>query len=467
MSDTPRPHCQDLSAEHGSQRRRFLQTAAGTLAAAALAGCATSKPGETISAGSGPIPKGGKRVPLAPGEEIKIGVIGLSGPGMGGMGAGHCNAFTTLVKQGKENARIVAICDVNQLNIENAQNVLAKAGASQPADTYTDYKKVLARPDIHGVLIATPEHWHAQMAIDALGAGKDVYVEKPMTLRLGEALRLREVVLANPDLRLQVGTQMTNLPKYHEARKVIARGDIGAVVSSQTSYCRNSKGGEWNYYVLKPEWKPGAQWTPGQNLDWDAWCGPLGKQPWDPALYSRWRRYRKTSTGICGDLLVHVVTPMLVALGPDVGWPVRVVATGSHMVDKAMENHDNVQITVLFENGHQMVITGSTSNEVGLETLIRGHRGNIYLGGRNCVVRPERIYSEEMDEQTINCPDIGNDQDVHRLKWMSVMRTREQPDSDVNQGAKVMIIMDLATRSMWENAAFAFDPKSMTARKLA
>jgi predicted dehydrogenase len=189
--------------------------------------------------------------------------------------------------------------------------------------------------------------------------------------------------------------------------------------------------------------------------------------PWDAKVYSQWRRYRKTSTGIIGDLLVHEMTPMLVALGPENGWPVRVVANGSHLIDKEMENHDEVNISVLFESGHQMYVTGSTCNEVGVEKMIRGHKGNIYLGGRNCVVRPERVFVEELEgEKTINCPDIGDDQDMHRLKWMKCIRTRELPDSDVEQGTKVMVIVDLATRSMWEGGAFGFDPKTQTARKL-
>ncbi|MCA3004119.1 MAG: Gfo/Idh/MocA family oxidoreductase [Planctomycetaceae bacterium] len=451
-----------------TSRRSFLATTAGALAATALASTTLGKGDEArIGAGTAKVPTAAKRAPLAKDGTIKLGLIGMGGPGQGSMGTGHATAFTNLVGKGRENAEFVALCDVNKLNMEYCRNALAKAGQKTVPDTYGDYKKMLAREDIHGVIIATPEHWHAQMAIDAIAAGKDVYLEKPMTLNLPDALALRAVALANPDIRLQVGTQMTNLPKYHEARKVIQSGKLGPITMSQTSYCRNSKNGEWNYYVLRPEWKGAdAQWIPGDNLDWDAWCGPLGKMAWDPKLYSRWRRYRKTSTGILGDLLVHVITPMLVALGPDVGWPKRVVANGAHLVDKEMENHDNVSIAVQFESGHLMNIIGSTTNEVGLETLIRGNKGNIYLNSRHCVVRPERTYSEDFDEQTIQCPDIGNDQDMHRLKWCSCIRTRELPDSDVEQGSKVMVIVDLATRSIWDGGAWEFDYRSLTARKV-
>ena len=436
-------------------RRRFLLGLAAAAGAAGMAGSlASGAQPNARPVAERPVAKAKPRLPLAEGEPIRMGVIGT-----GGMGTSHCDAFCSLVKQGRENVQIVAISDVCKPRLENALRRCREHQPGVQVDAYYgSHRQLLARGDLHGVLIASPEHWHEVHAVDALLAGTDVYLEKPMTLRLDEAIRLREVVLANPDLRLQVGTQMTNLPKYHEARKVIASGTIGKPVWSQTSYCRNSRDGEWNYYNIDPNWQDGV------NIDWREWCGPLGAQAWDPVVYARWRRYRKYSTGIIGDLLVHVLTPMLVAIEP--GWPTRVVASGGHYIDKAMENHDQVNINIEFDSGHTMVLAGSTANEVGLETMIRGHMGNIYLGGRNCVVRPERIYADDVDMQTIECEDIGNDQDVHRLKWLECIRTRVQPDSDIEQGTKVMVMVDLATRSMWDGGAYEFDSKTMQTRKL-
>jgi len=449
-------HQHDRPDHPDVSRRGFLLSSAAAAGIAGVAGMLASAPAaKAVDAKpyTGPLKASRQRLKLADGEPIRIGVIGT-----GGMGTGHCEAFCSLAKQGKENVQIVALADVCKPRLEHAARKCREHQPSIDVQTYYgDHAPLLARGDLHGVLIASPEHWHEKHAIDALLTGHDVYLEKPMTLYLDEALRLRQVVMANPDLRLQVGTQMTNLPKYHEARKVIKAGTIGKPVFSQTSYCRNSKDGEWNYYHIDPNWKD------GENVDWRAWCGPMGEQPWDPVVYARWRRYRKWSTGIIGDLLVHVMTPMLVALEP--GWPVRVCASGGHYIDKTMENHDQVNLNIEFDSGHTMIIAGSTCNEVGLETLIRGHKGNIYLGGRNCVVRPERIYADDVDEQTIECADVGNDQDLHRLKWMKCIRTREQPDSDIEQGTKVMVMCDLASRSMWEGGAYAFDPLTMRARR--
>src|SRR5690606_28544655 len=117
-----------------------------------------------------------------------------------------------------------------------------------------------------------------------------------------------------------------------------------------------------------------------------------------------------------------------------------------------------------FEKEHTMIVAGSTCNEVGLETIIRGHKGNIYLGGSNCELRPERLYVDEVDRQEIRSEDIGNDQDAHRIDWLKCIRSREQVASPVTFATQVMVIVDLATRSMWEGKAFEFDPKTMTAK---
>jgi predicted dehydrogenase len=290
-------------------------------------------------------------------------------------------------------------------------------------------------------------------------AGKDVYLEKPMTLGLREALDLRQVVRSNPDNIFQVGTQKIMMPKYMEARKVIAEGGIGKPLWSQTSYCRNTTDGEWNYYPIDPAWQPGV------NLNWDEWCGPAGKRPWNPYVYARWRRYKDFSTGIVGDLLVHEITPLVLALD-SVGWPIKVSAIGGHYIDRDMENHDQVNLTVQFEGGHTMIVAGSTNNEYGLETMIRGQKANIFLTSRHCDVRPERPYAEEIEPHVVECPDIGNDQDQLRMDWLRCIRERAKPASDVELGAKVMVIVDLATRAMWTGHAQEFDPDRMLARRV-
>ncbi|NOG52902.1 MAG: Gfo/Idh/MocA family oxidoreductase [Planctomycetes bacterium] len=447
------PHAKPNKADQNSQSRRdFL---AATMAAAAattvLGSCSGS--GSTSRVISGDInrslPTSQPRVPVGEGETIRMAIIGT-----GGMGSGHMGAIMGFAKRKEENVQIVALCDVNQVRLA-AAHARCEKEQGITVDTYGNYHDVLARKDIHGVLVASPEHWHAQMAVDALAAGKDLYLEKPMCLRLPEALWLRRMVLANPQLIFQVGTQKMILPKWLKAREVIASGGIGKPTFSQTSYCRNSKDGEWLYYAIDPKV------IPGKTLDWDGWLGHLGPRDWDPALYARWRRYKDFSTGIVGDLLVHEMTPLMMAL--DMGWPTRVSASGGHYVDKVMENHDQVNLTVEFEGEHTMIVAGSTCNDIGLEVMVRGHEASIWMNSNDVLIRPQRHWVDEIDEQTIQCGNIGNDQDQLRKNWLGCIRTRKPAVSGVDLATKMMVAVDLATRSMWEGHAFAFDPKTMTA----
>ena len=113
-----------------------------------------------------------------------------------------------------------------------------------------------------------------------------------------------------------------------------------------------------------------------------------------------------------------------------------------------------------------MIVAGATNNEVGLETMIRGDRANIYLGSRNCVIRPERAYADDVDAETIRGDNIDNDQDYLRLNWLECIRSREPAVSNIDLASKVMVAVDLATRSLWDGHAYTFDPSTMRAARV-
>jgi predicted dehydrogenase len=445
-----------------TSRRDFLTSAAALASAAALpAACAHAEKEDRR-----PIPKRADPAPLAQGDPIRIGLIGCGGMGAASDGildserriGGHLASLCGYKSEGKENVEVVAVCDVNRKRREFCAEQASALQGGLKVEPYLQHEDLLARGDLHGVLIATPEHWHARQSEDAIAAGIDVYVEKPMTQELGEALRLRKVVQSN-DRILQVGTQFMMWPKYQAARKLIKAGAIGTPTLLQTSYCRNSKDlGEWNYYAIDPLLEPGI------DLDWDRWLGPLGPREWDTKIYHRWRRYKDFSTGIIGDLLVHKMTPFLYAL--DAGWPTRVTAHGAHLVDHEMENFDQVTLTVTFEGGQEMIVAGSTCNEQGLEDLIRGNKGTLYLASNNCELRPEPKWVDEVDPQTIECPGMS-EQDELRLDWLRCIRSRQPNQSPIDYGAKIMVIVDLAARSMWGGQAWSFDPQAMKAEPIA
>jgi predicted dehydrogenase len=414
-----------MSPPNPSRRELLAATAAGLAATSAFG--ARQEPAPALAFRP--------RRALAADEPARIAVIGT-----GAMGLEHCRAFA----KNPEQVALVALADVCRPRLEQAVKACAEADPRSSPSAHADYR-ALFELGLHGVVVATPVHWHAQMALEALQAGLDVYLEKPLANDLASALEVERAVREGPQI-LQVGTQMIREPKYAAAKEWIAAGKLGRPTSAQTSYCRNSREGEWLYQI-----DPVVQ--PGTTLDWEGWCGPLFPEPWDTKVYHRWRRYRKFSTGILDDLLVHVITPLLWALDP--GWPVRVTAAGAHLVDLAMENHDQVHLTVQFENELVLSLMGSTCNEQGLETIVRGHEATLYLGGNRCVLTPERINDADPEERQFESRPIQHE---HRREWIECMRSRRPPLADALTACKVAAILEMGSRALWEGSTYVLDP---------
>ncbi|MCZ6515264.1 MAG: Gfo/Idh/MocA family oxidoreductase, partial [Acidobacteria bacterium] len=218
-------------------------------------------------------------------EKFRMGVIGC-----GVMGSAHINALREM--KDSDNVEIGAVCDVYQKPLDAAA---AKTGAAP----FARYEKLLARKDLDGVVIATPEHWHHRMAIDALEAGKHVYLEKPMTYTIPQAQELVRKVRSSR-LKLQVGVQGMSDESYETANEFVRQGTLGKVVMAQIDYSGNYAEEFW-YREIDPDMKPGI------NLDWDAWLGPAPRRPWDPRRFTLWRHYWDYSGGIGTDFFIHRV----------------------------------------------------------------------------------------------------------------------------------------------------------------
>jgi predicted dehydrogenase len=371
-------------------------------------------------------------------DRINVGVIGCGGRGM--------SHVRMMVRQNNEfkadNIQVIAVCDIYEPRKERARSMTG-------GQLYHDYRKLLENPDVDAVVIATPEHWHARMAVDTLEAGKDIYLEKPMVRYLDEARKLYMTTKRTGRV-VQVGSQASSQDKWYKAHDLVQAGKIGKPVWSQTSYCRNSVGGEWNYRI-----EDGA--IP-DNLDWKAFLGSAPKRPFDKDRFFRWRKYWDYSAGITSDLFPHVMHPLFIAM--DLDFPTRVTATGGIYVHNDREVPDTIHLMADFPSGHTMVVAGSTANEQGLETMIRGHKANMYLGGSEILIRPERTFAEEIEESRTPAPG-GESTEAHFHDFFRCVRSREKPHCNIDLAYRVHVTVGLAEQAYRQNKIMRFDPKKV------
>jgi len=277
-----------------TSRRRFLGTLTGTAALAAAARLDAAAAPEILSRP--------EQAPVPASDLLQIGLIG----------AGIQGVADTDVALTVPGTKVVAVCDLYTGRLADARDRWG-------ADLFTtrDYRELLARQDVDAVIIATPDHWHRQMSVDALDARKPAYCEKPMVQTLGEG----EAVIAaqqKTGVVFQVGSQGLSSVGNEQARALVAAGAIGTLVYAEGFWARNSPMGAWQY-PIPPDASP-------ETVDWDRFLGQAPKRPYDPIRFFRWRNYRDYGTGVTGDLFVHLFSSLHFitnSLGPT-----SIVATG-------------------------------------------------------------------------------------------------------------------------------------------
>ena len=222
---------------------------------------------------------------------------------------GNEDARTALRVPGVE---LIAVADVYQGRLDRSKELWGNQ-----IFTTRDYREVLARKDVDAVIIATPDHWHQRMAIDAMNAGKDVYCEKPMVQLISDGA---DVIAAHKRTNrvMQIGSQRVSSIVYQKAKDLIEGGAIGEINTVEAWVDRNSAQGAWQYSI-----PPDASTT---TIDWDRFVGRAPKTPFDPVRLFRWRNYRDYGTGVGGDLFVHLFSGMHYILSSN--GPTRVYSTG-------------------------------------------------------------------------------------------------------------------------------------------
>jgi predicted dehydrogenase len=350
--------------------------------------------------------------------------------------------------------KMTAACDIYGRAKFRAQEMIGLA----KKDVHHDYRELLSRDDVDAVLIATPEHQHAPMALAAIAAGKDVYLEKPMTRTIAEAKQLSEAVERSGRV-LQVGSQWVSDPAYHEAKRMIGEGLIGDVVWMQSSYSSNHPDGVWQYYVDE-EANP-------NTVDWQAFLGEAPEQPFSGERFFRWRKYWDFSGGIATDFLYHRLSPLLYSVGPR--FPTRVTASGGLWHFQNRQVPDSYQTSIEFDRfGCDLFGSCASESSNGLHgPTIYGRMGTIEIGAGQVVVKPERLFLEEFKRTAGNSQlviEVDNrDQQKartdHMLNFLECVRTREKPVFDARFGYQVMVAIKLGVDSYRQGRVFGFEPE--------
>lgn len=423
-------------------RRKFLQ--AGTAAAAVL-----SFP-DVIPASAL-----GKNGQPAPSERISLGIIGVNG--MGRSNLENCAQYPDVA--------VTAVCDVWK---KRCDAVLEKF---KGATAYSDYREVLARPDIDAVIIATPPHWHALIAIEAAAAGKDIYLQKPMTLYPDETLAVRNAVNAHKVIS-QVGTQVHASPNYRRVVEWIRSGRLGPIASVHTFNVMNQ--GPLGIGYASPEQTPAG-------LDWEMWLGPAPKLPYN-ALLARDAYHHCSfmdySGGWTPGMAPHIIDLPIWAL--DLGVPRRTFCTGGrYAIQGDGDAPDTQEIT--WDYGHlamtwKMSCCGSFGFDFGRAKPDR--RLGIYFHGLNATLladygRHEIIAEGDFLKDLSPPPKSMPESPGHEREWLDCIKSRQEPSCSVNYHWKIDMAINLANLSYKLGRSISFDPASerivddRQARKLA
>ena len=377
----------------------------------------------------------GAALAQSPNESVRIALIGAGGRGR--------RVMTEFKRD--ENVKVHAVCDVYEPHLEQG---LSAAGRGTKA--YRDYRQVLDDPYVDAVLIATPEHWHHRMTLDAMDAGKDVYVEKPLCHTPEEGKELVEAQRSS-DRIVQVGMQRRSYNLYLEARDMRREGKLGTVRMVRT-------------YWLNSRTEPRRAPFKGP-IDWQAWLGPASSVPEDPLVFFNWRSLSAYSGGIAQDQGCHIFDSIHLIM--DAGYPVSVNASalGPHV--EGMDLPESVVVAAEYPQGFLAIFT---INYNAMRYAMRADQLNAYDGslarmdiGREFL----RVFPHDSPETASFAKEqpggFAQATIDHVMNFLHCVRTRETPRATMEKGFQAALIVQLANISVREGRKVRWDAETLTA----
>jgi len=361
-------------------------------------------------------------------DRVQLGLIGCGDRGFGDMG--------NFVKAG--NVDVVALCDIYAAHIDHAKTTAPNARS------FSDHRKLLDMKEVDATLIAVPDHWHTAIAIDALNAGKDVYVEKPLTLKIEEGPPVVKAARINNRI-CQVGMQQRSGKHYLEAKhEYLDTGKLGKVTLARTWWHGNG------YHLRKA---PESLQQQPSNLDWAHYLGPLKWRDWDPQQYYNWRAYLDFGGGQVTDLFTHWIDVVHMFLGQDI--PTSAVAAGgvyNYKDGRTAPDTINVLLeypapfTATFEATLVPGITGA-----GIEFC--GTLGKLYIDRGRYEFTPVGRGTQPTVVRASTNLDLD-----HIQNFLDCVKSRKLPNGDVLIGHRSAQASHLGNIAYMQKRRIDFDP---------
>jgi predicted dehydrogenase len=365
-------------------------------------------------------------------DRIRVGVIGTGGRARGLM---------TLLNKLPGN-EMVAVCDVYEPRLLQAAEI---AGAN--AGTFTDYRRILDDRQIDAVVIGTPDHWHKSIALDAVAAGKDVYVEKPVSHDIGEGAEMVKAIEASKQI-VQTGTQQRSWDHWVLGKQIVDSGRLGQITFVQTYWYQHATAGNYRAVSL-------------DKLDWKRWLGPAPDQPFRPERFYQWRHFWDFGGGCLTDLMTHWID--VVHWYMDVEAPLSAAAAGHNYNIKLWEAPDTVTATLEFPRNFMTAYLGTYVSKVddgGLE--FRGDKGTLKIDrARLAFYRDDAAWAPgtHTPEPEIFVRSSGDGTLTHLANWLDCIRTRKTPNAHIRVGHQAARTAHLANAALRAGRKVRWDAK--------
>lgn len=387
-----------------------------------------------------------------PSDRITLGFIGI-----GCMGQGHLRHLLTY-----PDAQAVAVCDVDAWRLENARQVVdttyaarRSSGTARACDAYVDFRDLLARDDIDAVVIAMGDRWHGVATVMAAEAGKDIYVEKPVSLTISEARAMVEAVRRHGRI-CQVGLQQRSAPEFNLAARLVREGALGRIRKIYTIHSSVS------IDIDLP-----AEPTP-DTMQWDLWIGPSPWRPFNHRLHYLgqplnvvpWEFVRDFGGGGITSGAVHALDVVQWALGMDESGPIEVAAPESGRVPYVTYQYPGgveVQITDgRLDRRHHEIPEGwdEMTSLQAFGGLYVGDAGWLHVGRGGFLT----TYPAEILQDHAGFYDRGQTIEGHHRNWLDSLRTRRPPHCDIAVGTQSTIVAHLGCMARWLGRPLKWDP---------